>query len=126
MINWHSYPDFTEDEFKCSFTGLAVMNKQFMDKLQKTRTAAGFPFIITSGYRHPTHPIEVGKAKPGEHTKGMAADISISGENVIRLLSLAHENGFIRFGVSQKPGSRFIHLGTATADDGFSETTWSY
>lgn len=29
------------------------------------------PMRVTSGYRHPTHPIEAKKAKPGEHASGL-------------------------------------------------------
>ena len=97
-----------------------------MDKLQALRTECGFPFKITSGYRHPTHPVEANKTKAGEHSLGKAADIAISGENVIVLLALAFRHGFTRFGVKQKGDGRFIHLGTATPDEGFPTTTWSY
>ena len=102
------------------------MDKDFMRKLQALREECGFAFIITSGYRHPSHPIEAAKLKPGEHTLGKAADIAISGKNVIVLLALAHKHGFKRFGVKQKGDGRFVHLGTASPSEGFNETTWSY
>ena len=125
-MNWYKYPNFTEDEFKCSHTGVCKMDKQFMDKLQALRTEAGFPFIITSGYRDPSHPVEAKKNKPGEHTLGKAADIGISGQNADKLVELSFKHGFTRRGINQKGSSRFIHLGTATPEDGFPQTIWSY
>ena len=35
----------------------------------------GYQPVITSGYRHPTHPIEAVKAQPGTHTQGIAVDL---------------------------------------------------
>jgi uncharacterized protein YcbK (DUF882 family) len=125
-MNWHKFPNFTEDEFKCSHTGKCSMDKDFMRKLQALRTEAGFPFIITSGYRDTTHPIEARKRRGGEHTLGKAVDIAISGENVIVLLALAYEHGFRRFGIKQHGEGRFVHLGTASSNEGFPETTYTY
>ncbi len=125
-MNWHKYPNFTEDEFKCSHTGECKMDKNFMRRLQDLRVECGFPFVITSGYRDPTHPVEAAKLKAGEHSIGKACDIAISGRNVIVLLALAHKLGFTRYGIKQKGGGRFIHLGTAKPSEGFNETTWSY
>lgn len=125
-MNWHKFPNFTEEEFKCKHTGKCKMDKNFMRKLQDLRTECGFPFIITSGYRDKTHPIEAKKRRGGEHTIGKAADIAISGKNVIRLLVLADKHGFKRFGIKQHGEGRFIHLGTALPSEGFPETTYTY
>jgi len=125
-MNWDDYDNFSESEFKCSHTGECHMDAPFMVKLQRLRKEAGFPFIITSGYRHATHPAEVSKHRQGEHCYGKAVDIAISGENVIVLLALAYKHGFTRYGIKQKGGGRFIHLGTGLPNEGFSTTTWSY
>jgi len=125
-MNWYKFENFTEDEFRCSHTGKCEMDKNFMRKLQDLRTEAGFPFIITSGYRDKTHPVEAEKRKGGEHSIGKAVDIAISGQNVIVLLALAHTHGFNRYGIKQKGEGRFIHLGTGLPSEGFPSTTWSY
>lgn len=126
-MNWHKYVNFTVDELRCSHTGECEMNKKFMAKLQALRTEYGKPIIISSGYRHPTHPVEASKNKPGEHTLGKAVDIPVSRQDAFKLLELAFKHGFTRFGISQKGNSRFLHLGTATEEDGFlSLTIWSY
>lgn len=125
-MNWHKYPNFTEDEFKCSHTGECHMNKDFMRKLQALRTECDFAFHVTSGYRHPTHPIEAAKHKAGEHCYGKAVDIAISGNRAMIVLEKARKYGFIRLGVKQNKDGHFIHLGSALPSEGFSSTIWTY
>ena len=71
---------FKLSDFNCQQTGENEMDEAFIHKLDKLREACGFPFNITSGYRSPNHVLE--KSKPnggGTHTKGIAADIYVSG-----------------------------------------------
>ena len=49
-----------------------------MEKVDELRDRCGFPFVITSGYRSPQHPIEAKKDVPGTHAQGIAADIKIT------------------------------------------------
>lgn len=86
------------------------MHPDFMERLQKLRTAYDKPMKITSGYRDKTHPIEAKKAAPGAHASGRAADVSIRGADAVELLKLALELGFTGIGVQQKGDGRFIHL----------------
>lgn len=126
-MNWDDYENFTKGEFSCTSTDECKMEKDFMDRLQKLRTHLGFPFKITSGYRHHTHPIERAKSKPGEHTLGKACDIACRGEEAYNIIKSAPLFGFTRIGVSQSGNSRFLHLGTATKEEGFlSPWLWSY
>ena len=127
-VNWSDYRNFVEDEFRCKHTGRVEMSADFMDRLQELRTEYGRPMLITSGYRHPSHPVEMRKPRPGAHTFGHAADIMVSHADAVELLGLAIKHGFTGFGVAQKAGSaRFLHL-----DDMEPETTrprpaiWSY
>ena len=70
---------FKREEFDCQVTGTNNMEQEFLEKLDQLRGACGFPFEVTSGYRHPTkHPIEMKKAVPGTHAQGIAADIKIT------------------------------------------------
>jgi zinc D-Ala-D-Ala carboxypeptidase len=110
MINWDNYPNFSEKEFACSHTGECDMREDFLDALQTMRGIYDKPMTITSGYRHPTHPIEAKKSSPGAHTTGCAADIACSGAEAYELLQIAFELGFTGIGVSQKGSARFIHL----------------
>ena len=69
---------FKREEFDCQVTGTNNMEREFLEKLDELREACGFPFEVTSGYRHPTkHPIEMKKAVPGTHAQGIAADIKM-------------------------------------------------
>lgn len=128
MTNWKNYPNFSEEELKCKHTGLCAMDADFMHKLQNLRTAFGKPLIITSGYRHKSHPVEAHKTIPGAHTYGRAVDISCRGADAHEIAFLAFELGFTGIGVSQNVrGARFIHLDTMTAADGFPRPTlYSY
>lgn len=123
MNHWEQWPNFNADEFACSHTGKNEMDPDFMEKLQLLRTYCGFPFVITSGYRDPSHPIEAKKAKPGTHSQGIAVDIAVFSNHAYRILAAAPKFGFTGIGVSQRAGHpRFIHLDTRTT----SPTLYSY
>lgn len=104
------WPNFTRAELACRHTGECRIHPDFMDRLQALRRAFGRPMRVTSGYRHPTHPAEAGKARPGAHSLGRAADIQVEGEDAVRLMSLAYQLGFTGIGVQQKGHGRYIHL----------------
>lgn len=124
-IDWNLYENFSEEEFACSHTGRCHMDKDHMDKLQSMRHASPFPFVVTSGYRAPTHPIEAAKNNPGEHSMGKATDLRARGVQALWLIENARKFGFNRVGVKQSGGGRFIHLGSATK--GFSSPAlWNY
>lgn len=113
--DWSIYPNFSKKEFDCSKTGKNFMQPEFMDRLQAMRTEAGFPFKITSGYRDITHPVEAAKQAPGQHNKGLAADIACDPQTAHKLVKLALKHGFTGIGISQCQGRpRFIHLDIRT------------
>ena len=124
-MNWENYPNFSEEEFKCSHTGLCIMAPNFMELLQKIRDVYGKPMTITSGYRHKTHPIEARKAKPGEHTLGTCADVAVRGGDALDLLKVALSLGATRIGVQQKGAGRFLHIGIG-GNDLPNPWIWSY
>jgi uncharacterized protein YcbK (DUF882 family) len=98
---------FTLDEFNCSHTGENKMVPEFLELLDSLRQECGFPFIITSGYRSPSHPIEATKVSPGTHSQGIAADIKItSSQQRFKVLEKAFEFGFRGIGIAKD----FIHL----------------
>ena len=80
-----------------------------MAVLQKIRTDYGKSMTVTSGYRHPTHPVEAKKGHTsGEHTKGTCADIACtSSAERYQLIRLALFHGVTRIGVAKT----FLHLG---------------
>lgn len=98
---------FKIEEFNCQETGNNLMNPIFLERLDELREKCGFPFVITSGYRDPTHSIEAAKSKPGTHAQGIAADIQVV-DSVQRhtLLTNAFLLGFSGIGVDKS----FIHV----------------
>jgi zinc D-Ala-D-Ala carboxypeptidase len=100
------------------------MDGDFMELMDSIRAMAGFPFVVTSGYRCPDHPIEARKSAPGAHTTGKAIDIAVTGHRALRLIELAQQAGIQRIGVNQKGNGRFIHLDVC--DDRPSPAIWSY
>jgi uncharacterized protein YcbK (DUF882 family) len=98
---------FSRDEFDCQETGSNEMSDDFLIKLDELRHVCGFPFVITSGYRDPSHSIEAAKSKPGMHSTGLAADIAYSGGNqAYEITKNALRIGFTGIGVHKK----FIHV----------------
>lgn len=125
-MNWNDYPNFSKTEFDCKHTGKNRMRPEFMERLQQIRKAYGQPMRITSGYRDPLHPIEARKAKPGEHSYGVACDVAVDGLDAMDLIVIAYGHGIRRIGVKQNGSGRFIHLGMGDKDLHFKPTIWSY
>jgi len=117
--------NFTLAEFACKCgcdSDGSEMDDSILQAIQDFRTALGFPFPITSGYRCPKHPIEARKSTPGAHSRGLAVDIGVSRERALELLKMALNDGRIRgVGINQKGASRFIHLDTDNRT-----AIWSY
>lgn len=101
---------FTRDEFKCKETGNNDIKDAFIKKLDHLREVCGFPFVITSGYRDPSHSAERNKPRGGgTHTQGIAADIHVQdGAQRMQVVKMATALGFIGIGVS----STFVHVDT--------------
>lgn len=76
--------------------------------LERVRIRADRPLTVTSGGRCPNHIDEAGRAKPADHQKRQAVDISVSGGyERAELVSLGIEAGFNAIGVAKT----FVHLG---------------
>jgi zinc D-Ala-D-Ala carboxypeptidase len=106
---WEKYPNFKKHEFDCKHTGKNEMQHEFMELLQTLRVQLGFPLVITSGYRHPTHPVEARKTRSdGEHTQGNCCDVRcLNSQTRFKIIKAALEVGFTRIGIADT----FIHLG---------------
>tara|TARA_R110000751_G_scaffold288487_1_gene394547 strand:+ start:476 stop:823 length:348 start_codon:yes stop_codon:yes gene_type:complete len=110
---------FHIEDFDCQETGNNKMCPFFLEKLDELRHRCGFPFIVTSGYRDPSHSIEARKTRPGTHARGIAADIRInSGSEGYVIIKEAMKMGFTGVGVAKT----FIHLDTRISIP----VTWSY
>jgi uncharacterized protein YcbK (DUF882 family) len=91
------------------------MEPALLDRLQALRSEYGKPLIVSSGYRHGTHPREALKDTPGQHTLGLAVDLACDAYTAHEIVKLAFKHGFRGIGVSQKNGlPRFVHLDMRT------------
>lgn len=125
MIDWSRWPNFAEHEFACRCCGKAEMDPAFMYWLQEVRTACGFPFPITSGYRCPEHNARVNGGPA--HLAGQAADIAVRGEHAMILMREALIRNVAGLGVNQRGGGgRFIHLDRYTGAHASRPASWSY
>jgi uncharacterized protein YcbK (DUF882 family) len=98
---------FKLEEFDCTFTKKNEMNPEFLLLLDELRDLSNFPFVITSGYRDPSHPEEAKKEKPGTHSKGIACDIRVnSGAQKYIILQNAMKLKFTGIGIAKT----FIHV----------------
>ena len=110
---------FELEEFNCQHTGNNEMKPEFLKKLDELRHVCAFPFVITSGYRDPRHPIEAAKEIPGTHAQGIAADVRVVSSNKrFRLIREALALGFTGIGVDPS----FIHLDIRES----SPVIWTY
>jgi hypothetical protein len=88
-------------------SGKTNMSEAFIRVLDDVRACAGFPFIITSGYRTEAHNAKVGGVANSSHIKGIAVDIAAVTEDQKRTIAeCAIRNGITRIGW----GRTFIHL----------------
>ena len=110
---------FKLSEFDCTHTGENRMEPEFLEKLDNLRDYCGFPFVITSGYRSPSHPLEAAKEIPGTHAQGIAADIKMTNSaHRYSLIKAALDHGFTGIGIA----GTFIHLDTR----GTAPVVWTY
>lgn len=99
---------FTRDEFKCQETGENRIEDELIYKLDHLRGVLGWACTITSGYRDPSHSVEINKPNGGgSHTKGIAADIAVSnGKQRHEIVRHAMALGFTGVGIAKT----FVHL----------------
>lgn len=103
---------FKEIEYK--------MDKDFLEKLDRAREFAGFPFFINSAWRSPEHPESI-KNPTSSHIKGLAVDIRARDSRTRYLIidALMHV-GFNRIGIADT----FIHVDDDK--DKSSGVIWTY
>ena len=104
----HKFTHFERSEFDCSHTGKNEMRDTFIHSLDHLRSVCGFAFVINSGYRDKTHPIEAIKKTPGSgsHCQGYAADIQVD-NSVDRAQICKHA---LALGFSVGPQHGFVHV----------------
>lgn len=96
-----------------------LVDPELVTYLQKIRDHFGQSVKINSGYRTPSHNAKVGGTKNSYHTKGMAADIVISGVSAKRVAQYAEAIGML--GVGCYDNKKFTHVDTRP-----SKVFWHY
>ena len=100
---------FTIDELKCKCgCESSNMNPIFMELLCIIRKIYDKPMILTSAYRCNKYNKSIGGGPA--HVSGRAVDVSVYGEDALRLISIATDFGITGVGVKQHGSGRFIHL----------------
>lgn len=120
---------FSMEELTCHCgCGQMKMDPKFMAVIVQLRQELGFPFPVTSAYRSPEYNAKISDSGlDGPHTKGVAMDIAVRGEQAHRLLKAALDAGMRGIGVQQRGGSRFLHLDMLAGDDQHPRPwVWSY
>lgn len=63
------------------------LNEEFVAKLDQARHLAGFPFVITSGFRTPEkNQSIVGSVPDSAHLKGLAVDLKVENYHEVSLI----------------------------------------
>jgi len=109
VIDWTKIKHFRRDEFDSPDTPGSgdQMQVPFVAVLDGIRQACGFPFLITSGFRTWRHNQSVGGKVNSAHTRGWAADISMTNSHWrFLLVKTALERGIRRVEI----GSNWVHL----------------
>lgn len=119
---------FSKRELRCKCgCGKALMDDDFMRKMDALRREFKKPIFVTSAYRCPEYNKRISSTGlNGPHTTGKAMDIPISGRDVHALISIAITMGFTGIGLKQKGPHRrrFAHLDTLVV--GTRPWIWTY
>lgn len=110
--------NFRASEFACHGKGCCStvkIDEKLVVYLQKIRDHFGKAVTITSGYRCATHNRNVGGASGSNHTKGMAADIVVSGVAPAEVAKYAESIGILGIGLYEAKDGNFVHIDTRTA-----------
>jgi hypothetical protein len=101
---------FSKAELACHCCGTLKVEAALIDALELFRSLAGRPVVVHDGYRCPIHNEKVGGVPDSEHTRGMAADISIPGLSLQQMFDFAQRvPAFLNGGIGVYDGD-FVHL----------------
>tara|TARA_R110002153_G_scaffold244742_3_gene400262 strand:+ start:162 stop:629 length:468 start_codon:yes stop_codon:yes gene_type:complete len=129
---------FSNNELACRCCGVAKMQPQFMEALERIRVEMNMPLHLSSAFRCAKHNATVSSTGAhGPHTDhgegGQAVDVIISGASALRLMEVARKHSMTGIGVKQNgpAGKRFIHLDNLGSDytkntGGPRPWVWSY
>lgn len=109
---------FQSTEFDCHGSNCCnetLIDPKLVDLLETIREHYNKPVTITSAYRCPTHNSTVSKAKNSYHTRGQAADFTVSGVTPREVAKYAESLGIKGIGLYEtKSDGNFVHIDTRT------------
>ena len=112
MKDYNVSPHFLRSEVECHHchkVGRYAANmRKLLRKLEALRAFVGKPVNLTCAYRCPIHNANVGGIPGSLHTKGMAADLFVSGMPVNDLARAADQVGF--GGIGRYIHDEFVHV----------------
>jgi len=101
---------FSKAELACHCCGTLKIEAALLDALELLRSLVGKPVVVHDAYRCPMHNQKVGGVNDSEHTRGMAADVSIPGLSLQQMFELALQvPAFLNGGIGVYDGA-FLHL----------------
>ena len=106
---------FRVREFACKDgSDTIIIDTALVEYLQRIRNWAGYPLIISSGYRTPEHNAKIGGSRSSYHTKGRAADIYVEDrkKSISQIASFAQAIGIK--GIELNLDSNYVHIDTRT------------
>lgn len=110
--------NFKVNEFSCKGKGCCskvLIDEKLVEYLQRIRNHFEKPITINSGYRCAKHNKAVGGASSSNHTKGMAADIVVSGVKPAEVAKYAESIGILGIGLYEAKDGNFVHIDTRTS-----------
>lgn len=101
---------FSKAELACHCCAQLIVDPGLIDALEQLRGLAGKPIKIHDGYRCPAHNEQAGGVANSEHTRGLAADIEITGLSLQEMYALALQvPAFLEGGIGAYDGG-FLHV----------------
>jgi len=112
--------NFNSYEFRCGLgspcsCSTILIDSKLVEYLQKIRDHFGKSITITSAYRCPSYNKRIGGATGSYHSKGMAADIVVSGVAPREVAKYAESIGILGIGLYESSADGyFVHIDTRT------------
>ncbi len=104
-----STENFSAWEFLCPDCKVQHMNRQFILRLQLSRTIAGISYVPGSGWRCKIRNAAVGGVEDSSHLVGFAVDImAITSRERFKIVQACLAAGFTRIGVARY----YVHVDT--------------
>jgi|SRR6267142_1499003 len=102
------------------------LDEEFLAKLDQARNIAGFPFVITSGFRTPEkNQSVIGAVSDSAHLKGLAVDLKVENSHEVYLIVISCTAVKIaRFGIYIDQNNFPTHVHVDVDPEKVAEVVW--